>query len=189
MGRLAWVPFVAFALLAGSADRAAAISFSQTFAATGNANSTAYAPDRIEMYLPVGGVTTFAATAPTVSFPDPSDWAYTVTNGGYTAVLQRTSPFAPPPVVAVTQWTQFFEQSTLVQQTFDLTLNLVQLNWSTPDPNDALGQQWMTITVNAPGSGGPPGVVPEPSTLLILGLGGLAAVARMRRRRAALARA
>lgn len=175
MGRSAWVTLLALVLLLGSSERAAAIPFSED-------RSTRFAPNVpnvIELYLPVGGVTTFSATTPSFTWDYGAPWTYSTFAGGYRATLSTTADyvsFSPLPVL----WTQGFEQSTATQQTFTLTWNEIQYNWAT---KTTVQSSWHSAQVTAPGGGGPPGVVPEPSTLLILGLGALGVAARSRRRR------
>lgn len=172
-----WAALLSIVLLAASADRAAAISFTEDFATRFPPN----VPNRIDLYLPVGGTTTFSATTPSFTFDYGAPWTYTISNGGFQAQLSTTADFTTFNFLPIL-WTQGFDQTTPTQQSFTMTWNEVQYNWAT---STVVANTWRSATVSAPGGGGPPGVVPEPSTLLILGLGGLAAAARARRRKAA----
>lgn len=168
------------ALLLSCGQRASAISFSETLTAVGvnDANGIQFAPDRIQLFLTPGGNTTFSTLAPSVLFPEAGGWTYSTSNSDYNAVLERTGPFSSPPPFPATQWSQGFEQT--FSQSFSVSWTLYALNWSTPDANDFIYRDTGGGTVVAA-----PPVAPEPSTLLILGLGAAGAAFQARRRKTA----
>lgn len=170
MRRSLGVLLLALAASFGAASPAWAVPFSSGLSAQGSDFGGPFSPDFIVMSLPMGGPVTFAAAPPT-GFSSGGTWSYSVSNGGYGAFLQRTTPLTGQ--TAPVSWLQNFDGPT-GEYSFDVDWSLFQR-----DGGGAI--------VRFDGGGGSTVAVaiPEPSTWLILGLGGLVAAARTRRRRAA----
>jgi hypothetical protein len=188
MSRFTGSVLLALALLALSGERAAALSF------TGQMNAGSGQPNVINMYLTPGGPTVFSTSTPAfVPFaPFPSilldggvSWSYYVSTDGYFAQLSTHGSPAGP-----VQWNQGFTQAGAPSQiAFSVSTQELQWNYATNSGTHVGGS---TSNFSGTGGGNPvsapaglQGPIPEPSTLLILGLGGLAAAARARRRSAA----
>ncbi|MCO5168037.1 MAG: PEP-CTERM sorting domain-containing protein [Planctomycetes bacterium] len=160
MVRSAWILILAAILLAATPERAAAVPFTEDIASRFGAQ----VPNTIQMSLPLGGLTTFSLSAPVMLLDQGATWSYVVFNGGYSATLSTptdANTFSPLPIL----WTQGFEQTSYEQTT---------LTWL---------EIRNGVTINPPRTMSIEGVVPEPSTLLILGLGALGAAVHGRRRR------
>lgn len=158
MLRTAWVPLLAL-LLAAPAQ---AVPFTEDL----SSRFGAQVPNTIQMFLPYGGLTSFSLSAPTMLLDQGATWSYVVFNDGYSATLStptNANTFSALPIL----WTQGFEQSSYEQTT---------LTWL---------EIRNGVTINPARTASIEGVVPEPSTLLILGLGALGAAVTGRRRRPA----
>lgn len=157
---------VVFALLCSAAE-ASAVPFSSPLSAQGSDFGGSFSPDLIVMSLPTSGTVTFSTTAPS-GFSAGGPWTYTVYNGGFNATLDSTTYLTgqTDPV----SWFQNFDGPT-GEYSFDLDWSLFQ--------RDASG----SITRFDAGTTSVAVAIPEPSTLMILGLGALGAAVQARRRR------
>ncbi len=175
MRRSLCLSVLSLAAVLTAAEPASAVPFSRTLVAFGDSGGgTIWAPDLIQMTI-TSGPATFYTTPPSFVIPNAIPWTYTISNGGLTATISATQDVS---AFSLVQWSQSFDQATSGNTSISWTLS--QRAWSGGTPGATLRSDTGGVLVT-----GPPGVVPEPSTWLILGLGGLAAAARARRRSAA----
>jgi hypothetical protein len=174
-----------------SATVSSAGTFSDDLSSTTTANI-------INLFLNPSNNTTFSLTAPIIQVSGGATWTYTVSPNGKSAQFLTHSPVSGPGgLTANFDWIQFLEQPTaaggFAGTPYSIDVQQVQFNWTTGTIIGGVNRHVFRFGDvppggfpqygNAGGSFAFVGPVPEPSTVLVIALGGLVLGIRARRRK------